>query len=275
MFLDSLPPEIIINILRYCDVKTLYAMQLVNREMLELLNESENTVYRAAALYHGFISPSEGVMSLEDVSRKWVGITTQVGKEFGGWKDVCEYASKDLLLRISLAELNRVILLGRRLFELEYNWEGRGRTPKTTLLRSTGRDVHRFKLDERKERRFVITTHRRGGLKVVCMDTDTVLFELGRVSFARIPHTSCVRKADVNITHSITSDTSRIASTRTGSSYLTAFIRMPSRFGASRTSGTEQYLPRTSYTTLTKFSLKRLDGILNLARLQLLRVGAA
>ncbi|KAL5483535.1 hypothetical protein ACEPAI_8767 [Sanghuangporus weigelae] len=157
MLLHTLPPEIVLNILRYCDIKTLYSAQQVNREWQELVRENENTVYRAAAIYHGFIGPSAGLTTLEDVSKSWIGITRAVGKDFKGWKDVC-----------------------RRRFEVEYNWEGRGTTPKTTLLRSTGRDVHRFKLDERNLRRFVITTHRRGGLKVVCMDTDTVLFELGK-----------------------------------------------------------------------------------------------
>lgn len=69
---------------------------------------------------------------------------------------------------------------GRRSTLLEHNWEGRGDVPTERLYTSTGNDVHRFKLEE--EHRFVITTHRNGGLRVTSMEDDTLLFELPVVS---------------------------------------------------------------------------------------------
>lgn len=70
---------------------------------------------------------------------------------------------------------------GQKWFQLEKNWDGRGEPPRDYLLQRPGDDVHRFKLDERREARFVITTHRKGGLRVVCMDTDEITFMLSKV----------------------------------------------------------------------------------------------
>lgn len=69
---------------------------------------------------------------------------------------------------------------GRRSTLLEHNWEGRGDVPNERLYTATGNDVHRFKLEE--EHRFIITTHRNGGLRVTGMEDDTLLFELPVVS---------------------------------------------------------------------------------------------
>ena len=65
---------------------------------------------------------------------------------------------------------------GQRSTLLERNWEGRGDVPRETLFGSTGHDVHRFKLDE--EHRFIVSTHRHGGLRVTDMDNDQILFRL-------------------------------------------------------------------------------------------------
>ncbi|EJD07887.1 uncharacterized protein FOMMEDRAFT_150476 [Fomitiporia mediterranea MF3/22] len=160
--LKNLPLELVLSIFRYCDARTLYNAQLVSRGWATAIAENENTVYRATAIYHGFVDPSS---TLEELSTDWTGLTSSEHEHFRGWKDFC-----------------------RRRFQVEYNWEGRGSTPKTTLFRSTGKDVHRFKIDERRDAQFIITTHRRGGLKVTCMDTDTVLFELRRSYVRQYAH---------------------------------------------------------------------------------------
>lgn len=65
---------------------------------------------------------------------------------------------------------------------LDRNWHARGERagPRERLYRSS-RGVHRFKLEEK--HRLVIATFPRGGLRVVCMDTDELLFELPNVSW--------------------------------------------------------------------------------------------
>ncbi|KAH8110954.1 hypothetical protein DFH11DRAFT_1690590 [Phellopilus nigrolimitatus] len=146
-----LPPEIVLNVLRYCSIQELCGLLLVSQEWNAFVKENESTVYHAAAIYHNFIGPRT---TLEEAHSNCTGRWLNNLK---GWKDLCQ-----------------------RWFRVEKSWEGRGDTPAKSLLRSTGDDVHRFKLEERENERFVITTHRRGGLRVTCMDTDTILFELGK-----------------------------------------------------------------------------------------------
>ena len=64
---------------------------------------------------------------------------------------------------------------------MEYNWEARGEVPSVHLYSRTGPHTHRFKLDEREGRRFIISTYKGGGLRVTCMVTNTVLFDLDDV----------------------------------------------------------------------------------------------
>ena len=64
---------------------------------------------------------------------------------------------------------------------MEYNWEARGEVPSVHLYSRTGPHTHRFKLDEREGRQFIISTYKGGGLRVTCMVTNTVLFDLDDV----------------------------------------------------------------------------------------------
>lgn len=108
---------------------------------------------------------------------------------------------------------------GQRSFKLERNWEGRGKEPTERLFESTGKDVHRFKLDEKHG--IIITTHRSGGLRVCDMETDAVLFELTKVCGI---HSS--NDDTLIIYHRITFEDSRIVNTIVTFWCLTVYIRM-------------------------------------------------
>ncbi|KAI5117611.1 hypothetical protein M0805_001211 [Coniferiporia weirii] len=146
-----LPPEILLNVLGYCSIQTICSLQLICKDFNDFVKENETAVYHAAALLHGFIEPEQ---LLRDAHVNYPGSWLD---GLRGWKDLCQ-----------------------RWFQVETNWEGRGETPRETTLKRTGDDVHRIKVDERQNARFVITTHQNGGLRVTCMDTDTVLFALAK-----------------------------------------------------------------------------------------------
>ena len=80
----------------------------------------------------------------------------------------------------------------------------------------SGEVVHRIKVDERA--RFLITTHMIGGIKVVDLDTDTLLWHLPEVSsLSRVSEHSS--EAGCN---RLMSEAGPIANTKTGSSSSTA-----------------------------------------------------
>ena len=68
--------------------------------------------------------------------------------------------------------------LGRRSFQLERNWIGKG-VSAARILSGAGNDIHRIKIDEKE--RICITSHQRGGITVTNLFPDEVLWSLPTV----------------------------------------------------------------------------------------------
>ena len=167
--INTLPTEILLNIFSYFRIPEIHLLELVSKRWRASVLDNEQPIYHEAAILHNFVCPNTSLSKVTEQSAPegpWLSNLT-------GWKDLCAF----LFSLIGMEKLN--VHIGQRWYKLEKNWEGRGDVPVERLHMSTGKDVHRFKLDEK--RRFIITTHRSGGLRVVCMDTDMVLFELTKV----------------------------------------------------------------------------------------------
>ncbi|CAL1711315.1 unnamed protein product [Somion occarium] len=145
--LNSLPPELLLNILQYLPVQCLNGMMKLSREWRTFFTANEAAIYRNAALVHHFV-PSIDI-SLEDAKCLYAG---HLLENVGNWRSFCCH-----------------------LFLLQRNWAGRG-TATIKTFNSPTRNVHRLKVDERNG--ILLTTHSQGGLRVSDLETDNILWGL-------------------------------------------------------------------------------------------------
>ena len=68
---------------------------------------------------------------------------------------------------------------GYQIFQLNRNWAGKG-SAVFRMSSESGPCVHRIKVDEKAG--FLITSHMIGGIKVVDLESDTLLWHLPEVS---------------------------------------------------------------------------------------------
>ncbi|KAF8518609.1 hypothetical protein JB92DRAFT_2712245 [Gautieria morchelliformis] len=152
--LGVLPPEVILTILSFIPLRQLYRFLLVSKSWNTFILLNESSIYRAAAVLHGFI-PANTKLHDADVSD--VRIT-----HVDSWKDLCI-----------------------KFYRMERRWEGHGRA-RFSVVAAPGEAVWRFKVDG--EQRTVITTHFNGGLQVSAINQDTILWSLPPVKVCAFAH---------------------------------------------------------------------------------------
>jgi hypothetical protein len=83
---DILPVEVILETLSYLPVQTLRELQLVSRNWTAFIAANETSIYKKAALLHGYL-PSPDITSPSDL---WTIYSERslIGVE--GWKDLCK-----------------------------------------------------------------------------------------------------------------------------------------------------------------------------------------
>jgi hypothetical protein len=81
--LSRLPPEVCLHILEFFTLDDLACLAILSKTYHDFLRAQEETIYRNAAILHGFISPGN---TLADVER-----THQTGwtSHLKGWRDFC------------------------------------------------------------------------------------------------------------------------------------------------------------------------------------------
>ncbi|KAJ6623185.1 hypothetical protein B0H10DRAFT_2011583 [Mycena sp. CBHHK59/15] len=142
-----LPPELVISVLQHVSLSTLSSLLCASREWAQFFEVNRSTIYHNAAVFHGFIPSTSIVYSeLETVlsRRALTGVND--------WRSFC---SAQIHIRKA--------------------WRG-GASSRVTAHRCTGNEVHRIKVDE--QRGFSITTSTQGGLLIVDLHEDQVLWSL-------------------------------------------------------------------------------------------------
>ncbi|KAJ7665188.1 hypothetical protein DFH06DRAFT_308677 [Mycena polygramma] len=142
-----LPTELVIEIVQYLPVSTISSLSCTSREWHKFCQVNESILYHNAAVLHGFIPSTSIIYSdLGTVlsARSLTGVTD--------WKSFC-YT------------------------QICFQKSWRGEAPAfVTEHRCAGTDVHRIKVDE--QRGFIIVTTSKGGLLVVDLHDDEVLWSL-------------------------------------------------------------------------------------------------
>ncbi|KAK0195110.1 hypothetical protein F5146DRAFT_974519 [Armillaria mellea] len=158
---QSLPTEIILEILAYLQLDSLASFVAVSRSTKLFADANESTIYRNAAVVHGLI-PSEGTQPA-DVRRKY---TPRSLRDVNGWKSFC-----------------------RRQISIKHAWKGKSPSSARRLAYASlhKQDVHRIKVDEWAG--IIITTYRKGGLAVADIATNRILWSLPTSHV--IPHAHC------------------------------------------------------------------------------------
>ena len=220
----SLPLDIILEILSNFQIHELHSIQLASRVFNEIVRANESQLYHTLAIQYNFVEPSS---LLDDVSGQFPGPLLD---SLRNWKD-----------------------LFRRMYRLELNWQGRGDVPHECYFLDTGFDVHRFKVDE--INRLIITTHRKGGLRVSCMDSYALLWALSRV--CRLD--TSTRVTDILFAFIRTAYVpGHIASMEMVSLYSIEIVVW--KYGSlSRWIGTNQHGPQSSCPMLSREELRFLD----------------
>lgn len=145
--LHELPTEIALYIASYLPLQSLRNISLVSRAWHGLITANVQAVYRKAAILHRFVPHTD----LQADSSGQKPDTKKID-----WFQLCQ----------------------RRL-QIERGW--RGKAPSIAReLNSTGKFVHRIKVDQKKK--FVMTTRHHGGLSVTDYDTDCVLWAATHVT---------------------------------------------------------------------------------------------
>ncbi|KAJ6520362.1 hypothetical protein C8R45DRAFT_1205346 [Mycena sanguinolenta] len=141
-----LPVELVVAILKFAPLSTISNAFAVSREWNNFCKVNESTLYHNAAIFHGFISSSTVYSDLgTTLSRRCLA-------GVGDWKSFC-YTQ----------------------LYIQNSW--RGAAPSfVTSHRCAGNKVHRIKADE--QRGFLIATTSRGGLLVVDLHDDRLLWSL-------------------------------------------------------------------------------------------------
>ncbi|KIO16241.1 hypothetical protein M407DRAFT_34111 [Tulasnella calospora MUT 4182] len=171
MSIDTLPPEILIRVLYYLTLQNIASFNLTSKYCHDVVSTNENAVYQAAAMLHDFTEspgPRSHSTLLMDLVRRpdatgWLENVTS-------WKEFCK--------RHSLRE---------------HAWTGMhlGSTSPERLslkmpLPRVLTNVHRFKVDE--VERTVICSTALGGLLVVSIDTEEVLWQLPQLYVSPYAH---------------------------------------------------------------------------------------
>ncbi|EKM53433.1 uncharacterized protein PHACADRAFT_197864 [Phanerochaete carnosa HHB-10118-sp] len=154
--LESLPPELLLCILKCLPLQSLSVLRQTSKQWNQRFVEHGPYIYRNAASHHGFISSPE--MTLDQAIQQ---AKTAV-KDVSTWVGFC-----------------------RQRYQTEKNWLGRGAAWCRGLAEAHD-DLHRIKIDE--ERGFLITTHQDGGLNVRDLETDTNLWSFPPAYVRRYAH---------------------------------------------------------------------------------------
>ncbi|KAG8960275.1 hypothetical protein FRC03_006820 [Tulasnella sp. 419] len=147
--LTDLPAELILKVLSYLPIQDIHAFQFLNHRCHDVVAANEGGVYRAAAIVHRFVTEAT---TLEEATRNesWL-------HNVSSWKVLC-----------------------KKHFSLEARWKGKKISPKCGLKigrsSAAGLHAHRFKVDE--EEGTIILSRAEGGIRVVSIDTDELLWEL-------------------------------------------------------------------------------------------------
>ncbi|KAG9223420.1 hypothetical protein PLEOSDRAFT_1081654 [Pleurotus ostreatus PC15] len=146
--ISDLPAELILQVLSYVPIETLNSLRLVCHKLHNILEAQEASIYRNAAVFHGFV-PSGNVNYSNIYSRRSL---------FGvdSWKLFC-----------------------KRRALIAQSWLGR----QSSRLRqhssaAPNSKVHRFKVDER--RGFIVSTSSEGSLNVTDLATGETLWALDK-----------------------------------------------------------------------------------------------
>jgi F-box-like len=150
--LDILPVEKVLEILEYLPVQTLHSLLLVSRDWEIFIQENETSIYRKAALLHGFL-PSSDFTSVSDLGSIFPARTLAGVHD---WKGFC-----------------------RRRRLIDRSWCGNGPS-LINKFTATGGTVHRIKIDE--SAGYIITTSKRGGLYVTDLLQNELLWSLPEAS---------------------------------------------------------------------------------------------
>jgi hypothetical protein len=116
--LTTLPSDLGLQILAWLSLSELRAVQLVSRSLHGFVRAHEDSIYRAAALYHRFVNEAHLNLAENPGPIPW---QTPHESTAPTWKalcaSVCTYCH-DPLLTLSVP--------GRACFVLEHNWRGQG-----------------------------------------------------------------------------------------------------------------------------------------------------
>lgn len=83
--LSTLPPEIILDVLKYLNIRQLHQLQLLSREWRDFAINNETSIYRAAAVFHHFVPPGLALSEAKCVHPgPWL-------ERLESWKDFCSY----------------------------------------------------------------------------------------------------------------------------------------------------------------------------------------
>ncbi|KAI0783060.1 hypothetical protein C8Q75DRAFT_785619 [Abortiporus biennis] len=147
MSLSQLPPELVLNILLYLPVQSLHNVEIISRSWHTFFSENATTIFHQAAFHHGLVNSMEDDLS-DAISKHFV----RFSKGITDWRSFCKH-----------------------LLHVERSWAGFGSASYHSSSAAEDR-VHRIKIDE--QRNLLFTTHVSGGLRVIDLGTDTILWQL-------------------------------------------------------------------------------------------------
>jgi F-box-like len=185
--LDVLPAELSLNILSYLPIPSLCSLFTLSRRWYHFLFANQSSIFHRAAILRGYTQPG---LQLEDALARYTGSPWEGSID---WKDLCKSTSGlqiPIYTQVSAPEStfpHLFIIKGRRFFQLDKNWEGKGRAV-ARLLSPPGHDVHRIKVDEKAG--ICITTHILGGLSVTHLFSSVLLWDLPPVRESCLPSES-------------------------------------------------------------------------------------
>ncbi|CAA7268568.1 unnamed protein product [Cyclocybe aegerita] len=155
---DSLPFEIILQILAYLPVSSLSSLSSISHSWNDFFAKNETAIYRESALLHGFADQRTTEPDHASLSKRYSNRVLNPGFT---WKKLCETRVK-VRNAWSGCAASTVISLPTQM-------PNAGAFPTK---------VHRIKVDE--QRGFLMITSQEGGLFVMDVDTGTFLFALSQ-----------------------------------------------------------------------------------------------
>jgi len=89
--MEQLPPELLLHILSYLPIKTIHVVQLLKTSFNTIIRENANSVYRAAASLHQFVSgqvpKGDPVIALNHINIHYFSTWMD---DVDDWKSFCE-----------------------------------------------------------------------------------------------------------------------------------------------------------------------------------------